>query len=178
MFCVARDEQGRRNRQVSDADLQALIGILAVLQGELLAGSSDELALALRRRMSAAGLMTATYEETDVGRLQIALDDLNQRLRYAVGECDEVPEPRLDRAATRHDFSVPDDGRARAFAQALRASGAGGVIIEMGSDEPKIAHVSGTFPELAPNPDFFERRAQVRELVARHGGRYRGSHGT
>jgi hypothetical protein len=72
-------------------DLVALIGLLAVLEGELMAGSvSEHLAKRVSGRFARAGLLgdRATPHE-----LRQAINDLNHRLRYARGEYDEPPRP-------------------------------------------------------------------------------------
>jgi hypothetical protein len=69
---------------MDDGDLEALIGILAVLEGELQSGAvTPYLAGRLRDRLERAGLVTAGGPEPEVRR---ALGDLNQRLRRALGE--------------------------------------------------------------------------------------------
>lgn len=67
-------------------DVAALIGVLAVLQGQALGHQlHDEVAGDLRRRLGVLG----GDEE-----LEAALDNLNQRLRYALGEYDNPPASR------------------------------------------------------------------------------------
>jgi len=69
---------------MDDRDLEALIGILAVLEGELQSGAvTPYLAGRLRDRLERAGLVAADGPEPEVRR---ALGDLNQRLRRALGE--------------------------------------------------------------------------------------------
>jgi hypothetical protein len=78
-------------RPVSPVDLAVLIGLLAVLEGHLMIGDVDEhVAGHLRRRVEDVGLLPAGSDERG---LRQALNDLNHRLRYALGEYDTPPVP-------------------------------------------------------------------------------------
>jgi hypothetical protein len=69
-------------RPLTRQDAAALIGILAVLEGEMSAQNIDETAVDhLRRRLTDDGLLTG--EDDDV---PVALHALNQRVRVALGE--------------------------------------------------------------------------------------------
>lgn len=64
-------------------------GILAVLDGVVWGGSLDEWTTnKVAERFVRQGLLTADHNRHDVHQ---ALNDLNQRLRYAVGEYDSPP---------------------------------------------------------------------------------------
>jgi len=70
-------------------DAEVLIGILAVLDGEIWGGSLDERTTSkVAERLVQHGLFTADHSRNEVHQ---ALDDLNQRLRYALGEYDSPP---------------------------------------------------------------------------------------
>jgi hypothetical protein len=72
-------------------DVAGLIGLLASLEGELMAAKSDDLpgwAKHLADRMSRDGLLTAHPHGRE---LRQSLNDLNHRLRYVLGEYDEEP---------------------------------------------------------------------------------------
>lgn len=76
-------------------DVAALIGLLAKLEGELMLpyGGDDlvpEWAQGFASRLSRDGLLTPEAGNRD---LRQALDDLNHRLRYVLGEYDELPQP-------------------------------------------------------------------------------------
>jgi hypothetical protein len=72
---------------MDERDLAALIGILAVLEGELVGGEvSPHLGGRIRERLERVGLVAPDGSEGDVRR---ALGELNQRLRHALGERDE-----------------------------------------------------------------------------------------
>lgn len=81
-------------RAAQSRDVAALIGMLAVLEGEVRAADAgDEVpgwALPLARRLSGDGLLPL---DADPRELRQALNDLNQRLRYVLGEYDEPPTP-------------------------------------------------------------------------------------
>jgi hypothetical protein len=75
---------------VDPADLAALIGVLAVLQGRIYTRevSADAVA-ALGQRLA----IDAGHQDEDIERrVRQALDDLGQRLRYVAGEYDVPPE--------------------------------------------------------------------------------------
>jgi hypothetical protein len=72
-------------------DLSALIGLLAVIEGELLAGEvSRHLAGRIRDQLERVELLAPGGTEQD---LRQSINDLNHRLRYALGEYDEPPRP-------------------------------------------------------------------------------------
>ena len=76
---------------LSYGDANAVIGILAVLEGELLVGGVEPaLAHRICDRFVGAGLLPA---DAEIAHLRRALGDLNQRVRYAHGEYAEPPEP-------------------------------------------------------------------------------------
>jgi hypothetical protein len=78
-------------RNCQPRDLSALIGLLGVLEGELMTGEvSRHLSGRIRDRLERVGLLEAGGTERD---LRQALNDLNHRLRYALGEYDEPPRP-------------------------------------------------------------------------------------
>jgi len=82
---------GLAPRSCQPRDLSALIGLLAVLEGELMTGEvSPHLSGRIRDRFERVGLLDAGGTERDVRQ---ALNDLNHRLRYALGEYDEPPRP-------------------------------------------------------------------------------------
>jgi hypothetical protein len=70
-------------------DLSALIGLLAVIEGELMTDEAPQhLSGRLRRRLESAGLLEPGAGERD---LRQAINDLNHRLRYAAGEYADPP---------------------------------------------------------------------------------------
>ena len=72
-------------------DVQALVGLLAVIEGGAMASRLDSHFMAhVARRFTSAGL---TPDGAGDRELRQALNDLNQRLRYALGEYDDPPNP-------------------------------------------------------------------------------------
>jgi hypothetical protein len=81
--------QAEPNRHVTltDQDVATLIGLLAVVEGEVLSGeASSHLVGRLSTRLARDGLL-APGDEQGLSR---ALGEMNQRLRVARGEYDEV----------------------------------------------------------------------------------------
>jgi hypothetical protein len=77
---------------VSKRDVAALIGCLAVLEGAHMVGSIDDhLWQLIAKRLSSEGLLSEAWEDRDVRQ---ALNDMNHRLRHALGEYDEPPTPQ------------------------------------------------------------------------------------
>ena len=78
-------------RPLSRTDAAALIGLLATLEGETWVGSVDpDVIRHLSKRLAKDGLLTP---HADQRTFRQALNDLNHRLRYALGEYDEPPQP-------------------------------------------------------------------------------------
>lgn len=72
-------------------DLAALIGLLALLEGELMAGAVPEsLSRRIRDRLERVGILRSGGSERN---LHQSISDLNHRLRYALGEYDDPPQP-------------------------------------------------------------------------------------
>jgi hypothetical protein len=68
-----------------------LIGLLAVLEGEIWAGEvSPHLRARIGHRLAREALVGSSPAER---QLRQAISDLNHRLRYALGEYDELPPP-------------------------------------------------------------------------------------
>jgi hypothetical protein len=72
-------------------DVAALIGLLAMIEGEIMAGEvPPRLSDRIRRRLERKTLLQPDGTERD---LRQAINDLNHRLRYALGEYDAPPPP-------------------------------------------------------------------------------------
>ena len=72
-------------------DAAALIGILAVLEGEHLAGDLDEhVSRRLGDRLHRVGMLGKHWQSRE---LRQALNDMNHRVRYALGEYEDPPGP-------------------------------------------------------------------------------------
>lgn len=84
----------RSTERLRDGDVAALIGLLAVLEGDLMIADRfhDDIpdwAQHLATRLTKDGLLAAEPTNRD---LRQALNDLNHRLRYARGEYAELPQ--------------------------------------------------------------------------------------
>jgi hypothetical protein len=74
---------------LADRDVAALIGILAVLEGEVRSGeAAPHMTRRLSDRLARCELASADATSDDLAR---ALSAINQRLRVARGEYDGVP---------------------------------------------------------------------------------------
>lgn len=86
---MANDPAASVPNPVQRRDAEVLIGILAVLDGVIWGGSLDEWTPSkVAERFVQQDLLAADHDRDDVHQ---ALDDLNQRLRYAIGEYDSPP---------------------------------------------------------------------------------------
>ncbi len=151
-------------------DAAALISILATLEGELLAGIDSPLWNRLANRLRGQGVLSPTT----AGRagLRIAVANLNQRLRYALGEYDELPEPD-DGLADHH---VRFDAQAKAVAFVGAMEGLGVQARAYASNDPNSGPylVIVTTGEPVLTPGFEQRDEQVRDAAQRTGGFYVG----
>jgi hypothetical protein len=78
-------------RSCRQKDLAGLIGVLALLEGEIWAGAvSPRLRDRIGHRLAREALVGSSPTERE---LRQAISDLNHRLRYALGEYDEPPPP-------------------------------------------------------------------------------------
>jgi hypothetical protein len=76
---------------VQHCDAEVLIGVLAILEGAIWAGELNEQTTSkVAERFVQQGLLAADHDQRD---LRQAINDMNQRLRYAAGEYDSPPPP-------------------------------------------------------------------------------------
>jgi transposase len=76
---------------VQRGDANVLTGILAILEGVIWAGQLDERTTGkVAERFVREGLLGADYDQRD---LRQAINDMNQRIRYAAGEYGTPPSP-------------------------------------------------------------------------------------
>jgi hypothetical protein len=79
-------------RQPRTQDVEALIGLLAVLEAEIRVQRSGTIGVdvdRLRDRLARVGLLDA---DADVSETALALGNINQRLRYVAGEYETEDE--------------------------------------------------------------------------------------
>ena len=120
------------------------------------------------RRLAEGGFVAP---DASVGELGAVVGDLCQRLHYAMGAHDTVPDasPR----ETRYALLMPTEAAARACQVELIASGGGDVAVDAADNDGW--NVFASFPDLPPDRAFRDRVAQLETLARRHGGRYSGS---
>lgn len=76
---------------ISRQDAAVLVGWAAILEGALVGGELPHgIVRKLRERLEAADLLS---EQASAREVRQAVNDLNHRLRYALGEYAEPPEP-------------------------------------------------------------------------------------
>jgi hypothetical protein len=155
-------------------DAAALIGVTAVLQGHLLTGGlSANLVDSLNRHLHKAGLV-----ESDSGpaELRLALANLTDRIRYALGEYDEPPPP--DTGQVDHYIGFASRTAAQAFAEASAAQGesvAPPVPVNGRAYDGDVNwQVAVRTAELPLSVAFDHRLKRLRQLAARDGGSYGG----
>lgn len=153
-------------------DAETLVGVLAVLQGQLIGGSLDEDVVArLVRRFVRAGLLEPDPDGSppSAGRLGVALDNLNQRLRYALGEYETEPAPGAEGIV--HELRLPDE---EAASRAREALGDAVTSWWVDADQDGYVQLFVVGGDLPPDPDFVRLDRELQDLARRLGGLYRG----
>jgi hypothetical protein len=143
-------------------DAEALIGLLAVLEGHLINGDLDPHVVdRLSERVVGPGVGAA--------ELRVALGNLSQRLRYALGEHEEPPTPDPGLVDVYVGFATLAD--ARAFSEAVSSAG-GPVAVDGRSydDEAVRWEVAVRSTTLPLSAEFDLERARLLALAAEHGG--------
>ena len=152
---IAPNPLGRR-------DAEAMIGVLALLEGHLINGDlAPHVVDRLSERLVGPGAGAA--------ELRVALANLNQRLRYVLGEHENPPA-----ISTGHvDLYVgfPSEAGARAFTEAVPSAGTpvavDGRAYDDGTVRWEVAVRSTTLPLSA---EFDVERERLLALAAGHGG--------
>jgi hypothetical protein len=176
---------------ISEQDATVLLRLVIVLEGQLLAGGIDaELSRDLQRQFEradlisesgvAAGVDRTDGDQGDVGRahLRLALANLNQRLRYALGEYDAPVDN--DPGWSDQHFAFPSVGAAELFLAEARAAGDRGldpVLLTAEAlpvSEGSPWRVVVTIQELVMTAAFDAHVQRLSLLAARHGGACRG----
>lgn len=156
-----------------DDDVQALIGTLGIIDAELMAGElDDDLVERLTRRLVQAALLRSEPDGglPSPGRLLRAMEDLDQRLRYARGEYDSEPTPASGPTLHDLDFSSLED--ARSCLERLPQGQLREPQIHRDQDRWRVGVC---YPELPPDEDFKEREASLRGIAIELRGHYQGS---
>jgi hypothetical protein len=179
-----------QTRCLPEADLAALLGVVAVLDAYLI---SDELppdvTQRLIRRFTQHGPLA---DGSTPGALHAALSDLAHRLHWAMSTDMDYPAAMAHR--TSYQLAIPagsvaacitalreagaeevDDGPLATHGWETRPTGPNGALERHSTDPPDGRTVSAVFPELAPDPAYKERIAQLSALAEQHGGQYAGA---
>ena len=164
------DAPGPASRQ----DAAALVGLVAVLEGELLTGNLTPYTVEqLCRCFEQDGLLAARPGPAE---LRLALANLNQRLRVTLGEQDEPIEPNVGYCEQYFGFATQT--AARDFAAAARAAGkpaSGPAAYDyQGYNEPVSWQVVIGTTELVLTPEFDEQVQQLTVLAQQYDGLYGG----
>jgi hypothetical protein len=143
-------------------DAEALIGMLAVLEGHLINGDLDaHVVQRLSERL--------VGPRAGAAELRVELGNLNQWLRYALGEHDEPPTTDSGVVDVYVGFAALPD--ARAFAASVPSAGAPVPVDGRSYDDEavrwQVAVRSTTLPLSAA---FEAERVRLLALAAEHGG--------
>jgi hypothetical protein len=163
-----------QSRILSASDLEAILGVLVVVHGHLLA---DELPPDLTRRLISRlrhhGPLPA---DATPGELNALLADLCQRMHWAMSE-DPGGYPGPAPRRTMYFLDIPN-GQIVACTAALLDLG-GEVSRQSSGDSGTSAgwQLAASFPELPPDPGHHARVAQLSSLASRHGGQFSGFSG-
>jgi hypothetical protein len=156
-------------RPLSDVDARAIIGLLAILEGELLGEQLDPaLAHRLRDRWVREDLLA---EGAELAHLRRALAEMNQRVRYARGEYAEPPDP--EQGAT-HSVVVRSEEAANELRHAAAALWAGGGLVAAPVADGRTWVVSVKDDALPMTDAFRAHQAAIEQLARDLGGTYAG----
>jgi hypothetical protein len=152
-------------------DMLALFDVTLTFYAELFNGEVPPgITSRLVRRMADDGLLSSG---SSAGELAATLGDLVQKLHYAMGSGDTLPQasPR----ETRHSLYADSAQAIETCRDAL--IDVGSPAVEVQEIEPGRWEALASFPELPPDPSFDQRVTQLEGLAARYGCRYSGSQG-
>jgi hypothetical protein len=154
---------GATSHPLGDKDAEALIGVMAVLEGHLAAGDLDP-------RVIAHLSTRVVGPDAGPAELRVALSDLNHRLRSVLGEHDEPPAPGTGPVDLYVGFA--SEAAARAFTEAVPSAGSPAAVDGRSYDDEtvrwQVAVRSTTLPLSA---EFDLERGRLLALAAEHGGR-------
>jgi hypothetical protein len=151
-------------RPLDRRDAVALIALTAVLEAHLLADDLDP---------HVVGHLAGRLRADGPPELRLALADLTQRLRYALGEYDRPPAP--DTGQVDHLLGFGTHPAARAFAEAVGDSADEPVEVDGRAYDGAVRwQVAVRTPELPLSAAFDAQVDRLRSLAAEHGGTYGG----
>jgi hypothetical protein len=156
-------------RPLSRLDSAAVIGLLSILEGELVGEVLDvELAGRFRDRFVRAGLLA---EGAGLGELRRALAELNQRVRNALGE---YAEPPPSEGPTTHTVRFPDEAVAAEFRAAVASRWPGGNPAVASTPDRPASFVGIEDVALPLTEPFRAHQAVILDLAGRFRGDYTG----
>ena len=138
-------QNGTTPHPLDRQDAEALIGVMAVLEGHLIAGDLDPLVVdRLSERL--------VGPDAGAAELRVVLWNLNKRLQYVLGEHDQAAAYVFSQAVPSAGAPVAVDGRSY-------------------DDETVRWEVSVRSTTLPLSAEFDLERARLLALAAQHGGR-------
>jgi hypothetical protein len=148
--------------------MHALFDIVVTFGGQLMAGEApSEMTNRMIRRLARDGRLPAVASPGDLAAL---IDDLCQRLHYAMGAGDALPDPLP--AGMVHVLRLPSQSSARAAHTELTTLGGTEASVDAADGE---WNAFARFSEHPPDQSFLDRQRQLEDLARRHGGRYVGA---
>jgi hypothetical protein len=156
-------QNGTTPHPLDRQDAEALIGVMAVLEGHLIAGDLDPLVVdRLSERL--------VGPDAGAAELRVVLWNLNKRLRYVLGEHDEPPVPDPGLVDLYVGFAA--QAAAYVFSQAVPSAGAPVAVDGRSYDDETVRwEVSVRSTTLPLSAEFDLERARLLALAAQHGGR-------
>ena len=154
-------------RAVSGQDAEALLGLVIELEAALIGDPAPEFVTRLSRPLRRAGLIGDGDGRPE---LRLALANLNQRLRYALGEYENGPEP--DTGLVDHDIVFGSTHDALRFCDAIRELGMRCRHDDHGGPGPVRVVVTTT--DLWLGPAFDAAQKHIEQVAVACGGSYNG----
>jgi hypothetical protein len=169
--------------RLSEQDVSVLLRLVIALEGELLAGAIDpELSEVLHRQFRREGLLdeqppSMDHEDLRPAQLRLGLTNLNQRLRYALGDYDTPQDPDLGWANQYFRFASME--AAEGFLSQARAAGERGLAptARPANAAPESWAVAVVVEELMMTAAFDAHIQALTRMAADHSGRPDGSSG-
>lgn len=158
--------------QGHERDVAALIGVLAVLEGHLRRGLlDDEIIHDLTLRLVDEDLLApdAVGGPPSAGRVSIAINNINHRLRFFLGEYDSEPQPLP--VATMFVMQFSNEAQAVEYVGQLP----GDALNVLREEQEGLWLVSAVYPEVAPDPAFKVREITLSTIARGFDGRFVGT---
>ena len=143
-----------------------------MVSGELYGGDAGTLGASIRARLSMDGAISSPES---MGEAASVLERLGQQMLYVLGVYgDDRPEDAPKPALYVHSLALPDQEQAEScMAEISPLLPARARIVESRQFDPDyLVEIEAAFPELPPDPEYFQRQDQLDEMARRHGGRW------